>query len=230
MTNATGIVTASRNAGTGTLQGTTVATIVNGVATFANLHDNVAGNITINFASGSFSTVTSTVVTINAAGADQLVLVQRNNQSATVATAVSANPTVEVVDALGNPVSGVSVGFAVQTGGGHVGTTRVAWDANGLAATTYTLGTVAGTTNNTLLASATVAGTPGSITFTESALVGTASKLAIVTEPSTNATAGVVFTNQPVIWYEDAYGNVVTTAAGTVTAVRDAGSGTLQEC
>ena len=228
VTNAFGTVTASRNAGSGSLQGTTVATIVNGVATFTSLHCNVAGNITINFASGSFSTVTSTVVSIQAAGADHLVLVQGNNQSATVATAVSANPTVEVVDAFGNPVSGVSVGFAVQTGGGRVGTATVTSDANGLAATTYILGTVAGTTNNTMLTSATVAGTPGSITFTESALVGAASKLAIYTEPSTNATAGVAFAQQPVVWVEDAYGNLVTTAAGTVTAVRDAGSGMLQ--
>ena len=79
-----------------------------------------------------------------------------------------------------------------------------------------------------MLASAAVAGTPGSITFTESALVGSASKLAIVTEPSTNATAGVAFVQQPVVWIEDAYGNLVTSASGTVTAVRDAGSGTLQ--
>ena len=228
VTNASGTVTATRNAGSGSLQGTPVVTIVNGVATFTSLHHNVAGNITINFASGGFSTVTSTVVSINAAGADHLVMIQGNNQSATVATAVSANPTIEVVDAFGNPVSGVSVGFAVQTGGGHVGTATVTSDANGLAATTYTMGTIAGTTNNTMLASATVAGTPGSITFIESALVGTASKLAIVTEPSTNATAGVAFAQQPVVWVEDAYGNLVTSAAGTVTAVRDAGSGTLQ--
>ena len=228
VTNATGIVTATRNAGSGSLLGTTVVTIVNGVATFTDLHRNVAGNTTINFASGSFSAVTSTVVSVQAAGADHLVLVQGNNQAATVVTAVSANPTVEVVDAFGNPVPGVSVGFAVQTGGGNVGAASVASDVNGLATTTYTLGTVAGTSNNTMLASATVAGAPGSITFTESALAGTASKLGIYTEPSTNATAGVAFVQQPTVWVEDTYGNLVTNAAGTVTAVRDAGSGTLQ--
>ena len=225
VTNATGVVTATRNAGSGSLQGMTVVTIVNGVATFTSLHQNVAGNITINFASGSFSTVTSTVVSVQAAGADHLVLIQGNNQAATVATAVGANPTVEVVDAFGNPVPGAGVGFAVQTGGGNVGTASVTSDANGLAATTYTLGTVAGTTNNTMRASATVAGSPGSITFTESALAGTASKLAIYTEPSTNAIAGVAFVQQPVVWVEDAYGNLVTNTSGTVTAALTAGSG-----
>jgi uncharacterized repeat protein (TIGR01451 family) len=228
VTNATGIVTATRNAGSGTLQGTTVATIVNGVATFTDLHHNVAGDITLNFASGSFATVTSTPVTIQAAAADHLVLVQGNNQTATVATAVDINPTVRVVDAFGNPVSGTGVSFAVQTGGGHVGTATVISDTNGLAATSYALGTVAGATNNTLLASTTLTGTPSSLTFTESAVAGTASKLAIYTQPSPNAIAGIDFTNQPVVCVQDAFGNIVTNATGIVTAARATGSGDLQ--
>ena len=228
VTNATGIVSATRNAGSGTLQGVTVATIVNGVATFTDLHHNVAGDITINFTSGSFATVTSTVVSVQRAAADHLVLALGDNQTNTVATALPVNPTVEVVDAFGNPVAGVSVSFAVQTGGGHVGTATVTSGTNGLAATTYILGTAAGTSNNTLRASATVAGTPSSLTFNESASAGTASKLAVYTQPSSTATAGVAFDQQPVVCVEDIYGNIVTTASGTVTAVREAGSGDLQ--
>src|SRR5439155_22015420 len=42
-------VTAARNAGSGTLQGTTSRTAVNGLVTFTNLAHNVATNITISF-------------------------------------------------------------------------------------------------------------------------------------------------------------------------------------
>ena len=230
VTNATGTVTAARNAGSGTLQGTLSATVVNGVATFANLYHNVATNITITFSSGSLTPGTSTVVSIQAATADHLVMVQGNNQTNTVAAALPVNPTVKVVDAFGNPVSGATVTFTVQTGGGSVGTATVASDVNGLAATTYTLGTAAGTGNNTMQAAVSgLPGTPASLTFTESATAGTAAKLAIQTEPSATATAGVAFAQQPVVVVEDQYGNVVTSASGlTVTATRDAGSGTLQ--
>ena len=227
--NASGLtVTATRDAGSGTLQGGLLAGTVNGVATFTGLYHNVATNITITFSSGSLTPVTSTVVAISAAGADHLVMVQGNNQTNTVATVLPVNPTVRVVDAFGNAVQGANVTFAVQTGGGSVGTTTVASDANGLAATTYTLGTAAGTGNNTMTASASVAGNPNNITFTASAVAGAAAKLAIHTEPSATATAGVNFAQQPVIWVEDAYGNLVTNASGIVTATRNAGSGSLQ--
>ena len=141
VTNASGTVTAVRDAGSGTLQGTLTATVIDGVAAFANLSHNVATNITIGFSSGSLTPVTSTVVSIQAASADHLVMVQGNNQTGAVSAVLPVNPTVMVVDAFGNPVSGVNVTFTIQTGGGNVGTTIVASDVNGLAATTYTLGT-----------------------------------------------------------------------------------------
>ena len=43
------VVTATRNAGSGTLQGTTTATAVNGIVTFSTLNHTVATTITINF-------------------------------------------------------------------------------------------------------------------------------------------------------------------------------------
>src|SRR6516165_7000625 len=43
------VVTAARNAGSGTLQGTLNATATNGLATFVNLSHNVATNITLAF-------------------------------------------------------------------------------------------------------------------------------------------------------------------------------------
>src|SRR5207248_1153526 len=115
------------------------------------------------------------------------------------ATTLPINPTVRVVDQFDNGVSSVTVNFAVQTGGGNVGSASVLSGSNGLAATTYTLGTTAGLNTDTMNASATVTGSPSTITFTESATAGPASQLIIQTQPSSNATAGVAFARQPVI-------------------------------
>src|SRR6185369_6242754 len=58
---------------------------------------------------------------------------------------------------------------------------------------------------------------------------GPAVRLIIQTQPSTTATAGVVFAQQPVIRIEDAVGHLLTADNSTVvTAARSAGSGTLQ--
>src|SRR5204862_4187111 len=56
-----------------------------------------------------------------------------------------------------------------------------------------------------------------------------ASKLVIQTQPSTTATAGAAFAQQPVIRIEDANGNLRSSDNSTVvTVARGAGSGTLQ--
>src|SRR5206468_2328531 len=63
---------------------------------------------------------------------------------------------------------------------------------------------------------------------------GAANNLAILTQPSATATAGVPFGQQPVIQVRDQFGNLRTAANGNsdnstvVTAARTAGSGTLQ--
>src|SRR5205823_13912605 len=56
----TTVVTAARLGGSGTLQGTTALTAVNGLVVFTNLAHNVATSITIQFSSGSLSNATST--------------------------------------------------------------------------------------------------------------------------------------------------------------------------
>src|SRR5262249_43463688 len=78
------------------------------------------------------------------------------------------------------------------------------------------------------------------IGFSSGSLVGTtssnvvvsaaaASRLTLQTPPSSTATAGVAFGQQPVVRVEDAYGNLRSADNSTVvTATRSAGSGTLQ--
>jgi hypothetical protein len=65
-------------------------------------------------------------------------------------------------------------------------------------------------------------------------VAGSANNFVIQTQPSATATAGVVFTQQPVLLVQDQFGNVRNAANGTadnstvVLASRSAGSGTLQ--
>lgn len=58
-------------------------------------------------------------------------------------------------------------------------------------------------------------------------IAGTATKLVFTTEPSTTATAGVAFPQQPVVSVEDANGNVVTTGSYSVTLSSSSGTGTF---
>src|SRR5262249_57827289 len=56
-----------------------------------------------------------------------------------------------------------------------------------------------------------------------------ASKLTMQTQPSSTATAGVVFAQQPQVRVEDAFGNLRSSDNSTVvTAARSAGTGALQ--
>ena len=76
-----------------------------------------------------------------------------NNQTATVGTAVPSRPSVLVRDFAGNPVAGVSVTFAVVSGGGSVTSATVLTNASGIATVgNWTLGAVAGP--NTMTATA----------------------------------------------------------------------------
>jgi len=90
-----------------------------------------------------------------------------DNQTARISSQVPVPPAVVVRNGNGQPVAGVSVTFAVETGGGGVTGATVASNASGVAAVgSWTLGSAAGT--NTLTATATGV-TGGPVRFTATA-------------------------------------------------------------
>ncbi|MDB4891169.1 MAG: hypothetical protein JWL61_3024 [Gemmatimonadetes bacterium] len=95
-----------------------------------------------------------------------LVIVAGDAQSAVVGTAVAAAPTVLVQDGDGRAVAGATVSFAVTSGGGSVTPTTATTNANGVATTAWTLGTIAGanvltaSSGNTSAKTLTATGTP----------------------------------------------------------------------
>ncbi|PYO69270.1 MAG: hypothetical protein DMD69_03370, partial [Gemmatimonadetes bacterium] len=202
-----------------TLGNATATTGSNGAASFSGLRlSGTAGSYTLRFEASGLATATSGTISLSAGAVASLGVNGGNNQTATAGTAVATPPSVLARDASGNPVAGVSVTFAVATGGGSVEPTApVVTGANGVAAaTSWTLGATAG--SNTLTATAAGSGISGNpVTFTATGTAGAAARLSISTEPSSTAQSGVSLAQQPVIQLRDANGNPVSQVGVSVT-------------
>jgi hypothetical protein len=138
-----------------------------------------------------------------------------------LALTVTANNTTEFT----NPVAGGLVSFTDPTSGATASLSTTFRYINGGETVYYaTANTVAG--SYTVTASAAGASTP--VRFSLTNTPGPATQLVITEEPSAAATAGQVFTTQPVVSEEDQYGNVETGDNSTaVTAELSTGSGPL---
>ncbi|MBK9516665.1 MAG: hypothetical protein IPO09_04770 [Anaeromyxobacter sp.] len=148
--------------------------------------------------------------TVAAAAASTLAAVSGGGQAGVVGLALAAPLVVRAVDAFGNPVAGVTVAFAGPPGGA-VAPAGVDTDAAGRAATTGTLGGAVGAQAFT----ATAAGLAGSpVTFAATAAPGAPATLAVTGLPPTS-TAGAA--TSATVTVRDAFGNLATTFAGTVT-------------
>lgn len=147
-------------------------------------------------------TVTApTVTSVSATGG--------NGQTGPVHQTLSIPLKVKAVSSTGAGVPGVSVTFAVLTGGGSiVAPTSVTTNAQGEASANWTLGNTAGTQT----AKATVAGsgiTGNPVTFTATATAGPAAAIVIIDGDGQTATRGSALPVNPTVRVQDAYGNVV---------------------
>lgn len=132
-----------------------------------------------------------------------------------VASAVQAR--VRVTDAAGAPLSGVSVAFAVVSGGGSTGA-AAATDAAGETAVAWTLGARAG--ENRLRASV---GSLAPVEFVATGTPGPAAALFVRVQPD-GARVGSPLATQPVVEVHDAHGNLV---AAPVQVTASVSAGTL---
>jgi hypothetical protein len=211
-----GISVTFTSTGGGTLSGTNPATTnVIGVATITLATGTTAGasyTVTATSMSPSARTGTTPTITSVAGPATKIAVSAGNGQSATAGTAVTTAPSVLVSDANNNPVGGVSVTFAVASGGGSVTGASATTNASGIAAVgSWTLGTVAGANSLT----ATSAGLTGSpVTFTATGVAGAATKY-VVTSSSYTPVAGVGVTITAQL--ADQFGNAVKTSGIVVT-------------
>src|SRR4051812_48918255 len=144
------------------------------------------------------------------AQAQTISIASGNKQTAVVATVLPAPLVARVRTNLGTAQPGVTVVFKVTGGGGSLSQLSAVTDSSGNASTTLTLGTIAGTNNNTVSASATGI---GKVTFQETAKADAPSKLNL-TPVSTTGAVGVAITYRATI--QDLYGNTATTATNAV--------------
>jgi hypothetical protein len=148
----------------------------------------IAGSNTLTAtAAGLTDSPVTFTATATAGSATQIAINAGDGQSAAVATAVSTLPSVIIKDANDNPISGVSVTFAVASGGGSITGDIAITDASGIATVgSWTLGDIAG--SNTL--TATAAGlTDSPVTFTATATVGSG----VYTVGETGPGGGIIF-------------------------------------
>src|SRR5690348_13239032 len=150
--------------------------------------------------------------------------------TAVVGTAVSPAPAVRVLSSSGDPVPGVSVSFAVSTGGGIITSGSVSTGSDGVAAVgSWTLGTTAGQQRLT----ASVTGLTA-VDFTATANPDVPASITPQNSATLNGIAGAAVVTVPAAIVRDRYSNpnpgvtvtfAVTQGGGTVagpTATTDA--------
>lgn len=212
--------------GGGSITGANATSNASGVAAVGSWTLGPAvGSNTLTATSGALngSPVTFTA-TGNPGNATDIALVSGNGQSGTVNTALAAPFVVQVTDVNGNPVPGVTVGWAA-VGGGSMNPASSVTDGSGLASSTRTLGTTAGSQS----ANAAVAGLNGSpVGFTATANPGAVASIAVNAGNNQTATVATAVATAPSVIARDAFNNVVPNAAITFTV--SAGASAAVNC
>ncbi|MCU0622377.1 MAG: hypothetical protein MUF53_00785 [Gemmatimonadaceae bacterium] len=165
-------VTFAVGLGGGSITGPTAVTDAAGLASVGSWTlGTVAGANTLTATVGALPPVTFTAVaTVGAPASLQIVAPAGGTQAGSTGQPVPTPPSVRVRDAFANVVPGVTVTFAVATGGGTVTGATPVTDANGIATVgSWTLGATAGT--NTL--TATVGSLTATFTATTEPLIAT---------------------------------------------------------
>jgi adhesin/invasin len=157
--------------------------------------------------------------TVTAGSASGVLIVAGNEQRAPPGTTLPEDLVVQVVDQDGNAVVGAAVTWVVTAGGGTLSPTTGTTDADGRAATTWTLGASVGT--NT--AQAIVSGV-GQAEFTATAAAGSASELRIISGNDQTGQAGAPLANALVVQVLDEGDNPVGGATVTWTIASGGGS------
>src|SRR3989442_1736250 len=213
-------VTWAAASGGGSVDPTRLTTDANGHAqTFRTLGIVIGTQTTTATATiGGTATTVTFSISATAAGASQMTAAGGDGQTGIVGTTLPTQLSVRVADQFNNPVAGVTVTWTPATGSGSVNPTTSTSNGSGIAATTWTLGTAAGTQT----VQATGAGSP--VPFSATAKAGAAATIAANSATGQSATAGAAVITPPVGIEKDANGNPVGEVAVTFTPAAGSGS------
>lgn len=171
--------------------------------------------------SATITGITPVTFTANATAAppSQVSPTAGNGQTGAVGSPLGQALQVKVTDAFGNAKSGVTVTFAVTSGGGSLSAPTAITDANGVGSVQWTLGPVAGTQT----VSATVTGVPP-ISFQAIGTAGVAKALSLLAGNAQTTAPGTPFPDSLVARVVDQFGNGVGGVTVTWTAGARSGS------
>ena len=222
-TNSSAMVTLAVGTGPGALSGVAVATASSGIATFSGLFLNQSGSYTLTATSSPLTAATSSALNITPGTASKLIF--STQPGGTVAGSnLAPQPIVWVEDANGNIATNSSamVTLAVGTGPGALSGVAVATASSGIATFSGLFLNQAGSYTLTATSSPLTAATSSALNITS----GTASKLIFFIQPG-GTSAGSNLSPQPIVWVEDANGNIATNSSAMVTLAVGTGPGTL---
>ena len=225
--------------GAGTLSGTATEAAVAGVANFAANGlsiDIIGADKVLTFSATGLTTVNTSAFAITHAPVAALAITTQPAVTTVAGVGFAIQPVVEILDAFGNLVSTgagstLTVDAAKTTGTGTLSgtTSRVAsfgvasFGSNGLSINLIGADKV-------LTFSAT--GATDAVSSAFAITHAGAAALTITNQPSVSTVAGVAFVQQPEVQIRDAFGNLVSTGAGstlTVLATLTTGTGTLTD-
>ncbi len=206
----------------GSITGPNPATNASGVATLGTWTlGNTAGPDTVIASSAGLTGTGHVFVDFGSAGsATTIALAGGNGQTDTVKSVLPRLDSVLVTDALSNPVSGVTVNWAVTSGGGSIAPSSVT-DGNGIAVAQWTLGSTAGTQTATAT-NVSLTGSP--VTFSATATHGNATTIGVNTGNGQSATVNTAVATAPSVIVTDAYGNPVSGVGVTFAVTGGGGS------
>jgi VCBS repeat-containing protein len=201
--------------GGGSISPSSSVSDANGLAAAERVLGGSSGAQTAQAASAGIDPVTFTH-TAEPAHPTTLVLVSGDGQSGGIGATLTDPLVVRLEDDNGNGVGGRPITWVVAPGSGSVNPTSVLTDPNGLASTSWTLGSTVGQRNVTAISSGI-----SPVTFTATVGASSATQLNI-TRPPQNTAAGVPITPSVQVSIQDAGGNTVTSATDAVTLALDA--------
>jgi hypothetical protein len=149
-----------------------------------------------------------------------IVKISGDDQSGAVGTTLAAPLVVQVNDAAGAGIAGVTVNFAVTSGSGTLSTGSAVTNGSGQAQVALTLGTKP----EQVSVAASVAGVSPPVVFTATAQVGPPASLEIASGNSQAALFGTALANPLVVKVTDQFGNLVSGVAVVFTVASGAGS------